>query len=387
MAIQEALHRAGYTQPTLIVDRDRLDRNLERTRQSLADGMGLRIVAKSLPSQPLLERAMTATGAHRLMTFNLPMLMQLAEALPGADQLLGKPFPVAAAASFLDGGKAGGAAARVQWLVDTRERLAQYEDLARAREVELLVVLELDVGLHRGGFPMGRDLDAALRLLKDSKHLTFSGLMGYEPHVASIPTLAGWRGRVRRRALDAYAAANHAVAEILGQAAFDSIVRNTAGSLTFRSYADTSIANDVSMGSALVKPSHFDHPDLADFEPALFIAAPVLKVLETVTLPGLEALSGIRRHLGFNARKGMFIHGGAWKADPVDPSGSRYNRTFGRSSNQEMIEVPRNAPLRPDDFIFLRPTQSEAVMQQFGDIAVFADGEIVDSWAALPVSP
>ena len=36
--------------------------------------------------------------------------------------------------------------------------------------------------------------------------------------------------------------------------------------------------------------------------------------------------------------------------------------------------------LQVDDWIFLRPTQSEFVFLQFGDIAVYDRGRIVDNW-------
>ena len=40
----------------------------------------------------------------------------------------------------------------------------------------------------------------------------------------------------------------------------------------------------------------------------------------------------------------------------------------------------------PDDYAFLRPTQSEFVLQQFGSIQVYSGGKIAAQWAALPFS-
>ena len=53
--LQSALVEAGIAQPTLIIDRKRLDANIETFRSHLPPGMAYRIVAKSLPSLPLLE--------------------------------------------------------------------------------------------------------------------------------------------------------------------------------------------------------------------------------------------------------------------------------------------------------------------------------------------
>ncbi|MCA8903473.1 MAG: hypothetical protein KDA43_01225, partial [Hyphomonas sp.] len=75
-----------------------------------------------------------------------------------------------------------------------------------------------------------------------------------------------------------------------------------------------------------------------------------------------------------------------WLADPVDPPGLEYNKTFGRSSNQEMLNGGPELSIAPDEFVFLRPQQSEALFLQFGDIAVYEDGAIVDSWPTFPVS-
>jgi D-serine deaminase-like pyridoxal phosphate-dependent protein len=73
-------------------------------------------------------------------------------------------------------------------------------------------------------------------------------------------------------------------------------------------------------------------------------------------------------------------------AHPEDPPGLRYNRFFGRSSNQEMLNGGAQTNLQPDDFVFLRPSQSEAVFLQFGDIIVYDNGAIVDRWTVFPSS-
>src|SRR5581483_6404457 len=75
-----------------------------------------------------------------------------------------------------------------KWLADTIERLDQYEAIGRARGVRLPTVLEIDVGLHRGGFTDPAAIDAALRRISGSTSLEFAGLMGYDPHVPKMPS-------------------------------------------------------------------------------------------------------------------------------------------------------------------------------------------------------
>ena len=109
-----------------------------------------------------------------------------------------------------------------------------------------------------------------------------------------------------------------------------------------------------------------------------------IKVSKGVRLPGIEYAN---RALGKpQSGKTVFLHGGYWKADPVYPGGLKNSSLFGRSSNQEMLVAPKNASIKVDDFVFLRPTQSEAVFLQFPKIAVFSGGQIQDLWAPLPVT-
>ena len=385
--LQEALAHAELAEPVLVIDRDRLDANIDRLKTHLPQGMAYRIVAKSLPSAPLIEHVASRAGTDRLMSFNTNMVEQLIALMPEADQLLGKPIPLAAVKSIFERADTSGASAlqhKVQWLIDTPERLEQYEAFAASSGLSLRINLEIDVGLHRGGMEPGDALATALQLINNSEHLQLSGLMGYEPHLTKLPNLAGWPKRAKKGAADRFREALAQVSSVLGEGHSDAMIRNMAGSPTFGLYTDTDLANEIAAGSALVKPSDFDLPILKDFFPASFIATPAIKVSNGVRLPGLEYAN---RALGKpKSGKTVFLHGGYWKADPVYPGGLKYSNLFGRSSNQEMLVAPKNSSLKVDDFVFLRPTQSEAVFLQFPKIAVFSGGDIVDQWQPLPVT-
>ena len=385
--LQTALAHAELAEPVLVIDRDRLDANIDRLKTHLPQGMAYRIVAKSLPSAPLIEHVASRAGTDRLMSFNTNMVEQLIALMPEADQLLGKPIPLAAVKSIFERADTSGASAlqhKVQWLIDTPERLEQYEAFAASSGLSLRINLEIDVGLHRGGMEPGDALATALQLINNSEHLQLSGLMGYEPHLTKLPNLAGWPKRAKKGAADRFREALAQVSSVLGEGHSDAMIRNMAGSPTFGLYTDTDLANEIAAGSALVKPSDFDLPILKDFFPASFIATPAIKVSNGVRLPGLEYAN---RALGKpKSGKTVFLHGGYWKADPVYPGGLKYSNLFGRSSNQEMLVAPKNSSLKVDDFVFLRPTQSEAVFLQFPKIAVFSGGYIVDQWQPLPVT-
>lgn len=383
LKMQEALRRAGIVTPALVIDRDRLDANIARLKADLAPGMAYRIVAKSLPSLPLLRHIRAATGTDRVMTFNLPMLREIGAAMPEADQLLGKPLSPEAAQAFLADPQ-GAAPERVQWLIDSPARLRAYDEIARGAGLKLRIALELDVGLHRGGLSAGPALAEAIETIEKSDNLELSGLMGYEPHLPSVPEMFGWRARARAAAWQSYGEAQSQIAARLGP--LDSLTLNGAGSPTYRLYRDTALINEVAAGSVLVKPTDFDTPLLAAHQPACFIATPVVKGPAPSPLPALERLEPLRRWLDPNQARRLFIHGGHWLAHPEDPPGLSYSNTFGRSSNQEMLTGGRKTDIAPGDFLFLRPSQSEAVFLQFGPLLVYAQGEIVGEWEALRIS-
>lgn len=374
-----ALKRAGLNKPTLVLDRARLTANTAAIRNSTdVAKLPLRVVAKSLPVPQLLDAILRAMGTQRLMVFSADMLRQLIALHPQADYLGGKPLPVS---EFIriSSDAATDPGPRMQWLIDTPERLKQYAEAAKARGIALRVNLEIDVGLHRGGFADPAALAAAVRQAR-AAGVEVAGLMGYDPHVPKMPSPdSAW--------VDAQGAYAKAI-EVLKAAGFDParLTLNSAGSPTFRRHCKGTVANEVSVGSAFVKPGDFDYEDLPDLQPAAFIATPVIKAGKDQALPGIEAFSGAMHWWDRNTTRGFFIHGGHWLAKPVSPPGLQYSKLMGRSSNQELLTGSNLIDLKPDDTVFLRPDQSEALFLQFGEIAVFDGKEITEMWPTLPVS-
>jgi len=385
--LRRALADAGLAEPVLVIDQDRLDTNIAALKAMLPRSMAYRIVAKSLPCAELLEYVAAHTESNRLMSFNTNMVLQLLALMPESNQLLGKPIPVQALKRTFDETNARMRSQlqhKVQWLIDTPARLGEYAEFVESAGIQLQINLEIDVGLHRGGMEPGADLEASLKTIYQSDKLALAGLMGYEPHLSKLPNIAGWPKRAKQGAANQFQLALSQTAAIFGQDHTTNMVRNMAGSPTFGLYSDTLLANEIAAGSALVKPSDFDLPILKAFLPASFIATPAIKVSKGVRLPGLEYAN--RALSKPQSGKTVFLHGGYWKAEPVYPGGLRNSSLFGRSSNQEMLVAPKNASIKVDDYVFLRPTQSEAVFLQFPTIAVFSGGHIKDLWTPLPVS-
>jgi D-serine deaminase-like pyridoxal phosphate-dependent protein len=382
-ALSKALRQAGIASPTLVIDRARLDANIATVKQSVQpSGHALRVVAKSLPAPQLLAATMDGVGTTRAMVFNGATLEQVGAARPQADLLLGKPLPAMQVAEFVTRHAADQSPASFpQFLADSGERLAQLIDIARASQRRLRVNFEIDVGLHRGGFTRDADLAQAVALAQGEKLIEPSGLMGYDPHVVKLPFKDAALAAVHRR----YAACRAVLQEKL-HADPRGLTYNTAGSPTYRLHLDDTNANELALGSGFVKPGDFDIATLEPHVPAAFIATPVIKASGQTRIPGLEFLAPLLNLLDANSARSFFIYGGHWLARPVSPPGLQYNNLFGRSSNQELLNGSVNVALRQDDYVFLRPDQSEAVFLQFGDLAVYDGGRITARWPTFPMS-
>lgn len=385
--LQSTLQSLGAGRPLLVIDRERLRQNCERLIDNLPPGKAFRIVAKSLPSLALIREVMALTGSQRLMTFHQPFMSALAAAEPKADLLLGKPMPVAAAAQFyreLDRSNGFDPATQVQWLIDSLPRLEQYLALAESLQERFRISIEIDVGLHRGGLQQAEDIDALLDLIRQHpEHLQLAGLMGYDAHVGKMPGFIESTETSLRKSNAIYQSFVDSILHQHSDLWREDLVLNGAGSPTIRLHDESSPLNEVSAGSCLLKPTDFDLPLLGDFEPAAFIATPVLKKLDGLTLPGPLPIGSLWQGWDPNRATTLFIYGGKWMAKPESPAGLSENTVYGSSSNQMMLNGSAAQQLNVDDWIFLRPTQSEAVLLQFGDMLALDAEHTVQWWPPL----
>ena len=208
--------------------------------------------------------------------------------------------------------------------------------------------------------------------------------MGYEPHIPALDGQAR-QDTARDAAFTTYREVMSAVSKHSGMEDLSQLTFNAAGSPTFRLWTAPDLANDIAVGSALVKPTNFDTELLSPFMPASFIATPVLKTWPGVQIPGSDVTTSPVEDA--DTPQTIFTYGGYWKAEPVFPAGIEYNSKFGRSSNQDMLIGKPGLSIQLDDLVILRPRQSESVFLQFGPILVYDNGQIVDEWPVLPASP
>lgn len=374
-SLSSALDNAGRAHPSLVIDANRLESNLVQLKSRQLP-QSIRLVVKSLPSLPLLDTCMARLDTRRLMSFHASFLGQLLERYADVDILLGKPLPAVAVRNLLDRFQhQPERIEQVQWLVDSEQRLAQYQAIAEDLDLSLRIAVEINVGLRRGGLDQPSQLAALVAQIDASPRLRFTGLMGYDAHAAKAP------GGPER----ALAEANQRYRSFLDACDRDteSLTLNGAGSPTHVLHGEDSPLNDVSLGSVLLKPTDFDLPQLSDYIPACWIATPVLKRQAGVAVPFLSTWTQLAARLPGRRRDSLFLYGGRWMAKPDYPQGMDSHRLYGLSSNQQLMTIPAASDIAVDDWAFFRPTQAEAVLLQFGNLCIARDGVLREQWPVL----
>jgi len=373
--------------PFLLVDLDAVDHNIAAVKKMIPANADFRIVVKSLPSKELVAYTMQKSDTKKLMVFHQPFLSKLSkDADETMDVLMGKPMPVQTAAYYYKTLKTSNGfnpAIQLQWLVDTKQRVLEYIQLAKKEELQLLLNIEIDVGLHRGGFNNLADLAAALQLISENKkHVRFSGFMGYDPHVVKVPSLLLSREKAFENMRTFYNECKELVQTKFPELWHNNLTFNGAGSPTIALHNNNdSPLNDLSAGSFAVKPTDFDIDTLAQFKPASYIATPILKKLKNSTLPSIENMTGLLNLWDTNMENSYFMYGGSWMANYHEPKGIKGNPIFGKSTNQVMVNASNETDLTVGDFIFLRPHQSEFVFPQFENILAFRKHTIEAEWS------
>jgi D-serine deaminase-like pyridoxal phosphate-dependent protein len=298
-ALNAELKREGPMRPCLVIDLDRMDQNLERVVTTLKrGGKHYRIVEKSLPSQKLIEHIMRKADTKRLMSFHQPFINADVVAFPDVDILLGKPLPMRSAELFYRNLKGPFDPSRqLQWLLDTPERLQQYLELANGLGTKLRANIEIDVGLHRGGVHDDATLVRMLELIAaNPQRLEFAGFMGYDAHVGvGVPDILGTPQELLDKAMVLYQARVDFARSRYPQLWNDTLTLNSGGSPSYKLHAHERVSNDISVGTALLKPARYDLETLTDHVPAVFIATPVIKATGPIELPVLDEKSGCFR--------------------------------------------------------------------------------------------
>ena len=375
-----------------IIDLDRLDNNVEVVSRKLDGKFKLRLVTKSLPSLDLLRYLMAKANTNRLMLFSEPYI---AEVLNGfnadsLDMLLGKPLP-ADAFERLSANKGWDS---INWLVDTKQRLNEYIAIAKKKNAHIKLSLEIDVGLHRGGFETPQQLAEVVEIMKANKdyvHLT--GLMGYDGHVPYVPFYFNKDKAVKRAFVNvqqAYAGFVDELKKYYDAAYVGGLILNSGGSHTYFYYPEFKAftpVNEIAMGSGFLQPEQFSELEAFGHQPALFLSSPVLKKIETSKLPHAEKLSPLVNLWDPNLKVSYYMLGGGWPGEVVAPCGLKRNYFWDENGlgytnmlpNQSILSSSDENNLNVGDFVFYHAWEGDGMLA-FKKIVLIRHGTIVGEW-------
>jgi len=394
-AVNNLLKNETDGTPKIFCDLDRLDRNIVRVMEYIGNPERLRIVVKSLPCISLLNYIMEKTGTKKLMCIHPPFIPAILNELGyDIDILMGKPVSVKTAGKFFQTiGEIEKASRTIQWLIDTPERILEYRNLAEEMNLTLRVNIELNIGLNRGGVDCIEDLKKMMETIKSNPEtLNFTGFMGYEGHVPHVPAISERIPAIKKelkKTMDRYNEYCRYASEHFGDIYSKASTFNTGGSGTLRFYHDQFYEMEIAAGGAFLRPACYPEVSLEGFEPALFIAAPVIKKPGPVRIPFVEFLTPLVTWWNPNMRQSICVYGGGWAGHFISPPGvdplNMLNDPPNQNllPNQSLLSISDRVPISLGDYIFYWPQQSDA-MFQFHNLLTIREGAIHGEWKTFP---
>ena len=93
--INSALKKAGIGTARILIDLDRLDRNIATIQANIPSDAHYRIVVKSIPCVDLIRTIRAKVHTNKFMLVHRPFIKVILDNFdPGIDILIGKPLPV-----------------------------------------------------------------------------------------------------------------------------------------------------------------------------------------------------------------------------------------------------------------------------------------------------
>jgi len=264
--------------PALLLDLDSFEANLDRMA-GLLDGTGVRLRAHAKTHKsPVIAHLQMARGAVGQCVQKVAEAETLAWG--GVSDILVSNEVVGAAK--LARLAALARIARIAVCVDDPRQVADLAHAARAAEVRLSALVEIDVGSGRCGVAPGPAAVALAQQIAASPHLRFGGIQAYHGAAQHIRTPVA-----RRAATAAAATAARRTVEQLRQQGLDCPIVGGGGTGTFELEAVSGVFTEVQAGSyCFMDADYARNDDAPSFQQALFVLATVMSAAQ----PGVAVL-------------------------------------------------------------------------------------------------
>lgn len=313
--------------PALLIDLDKMESNLKKMADhARAKNIGLRPHTKTHKC-PIIAKMQLELGAVGVCCAKVSEAEVMLDA--GVDKIL-ITSPVVTPEKIDRVIALAAKSPHIQMVVDNAKTVKDFDKAARARDVPLRVLIDLDVGTRRTGVALGEPAVKLLKVIGKSKSLRFDGIQAYAGHLMHVT------GYKTRKIMSETALAKALETKgMMERAGFEVGTVTGSGTGTFDIDSDVAGMTDMQVGSYLFMDVQYREvgdrdSDVFDyFEPSLFvlvtaISQPVPERLITVDA-GYKAFASdsvtpeFRDEPGLVYRWGGDEHGIVQLKDPSRP--------------------------------------------------------------------
>jgi D-serine deaminase-like pyridoxal phosphate-dependent protein len=374
----------GHGQPVAFVDLAAVDQNLRVVVDfALSQGWAVRPAMKTFRSPGLISYILERLPEPRALIFDLAEVDSIvASAPPNPDLMTGYPPTFGQLEDFLSRPAPRGQRAHtLRILIDSVPLMLRLAELVKTtpRPLPIDVALEFDVGMGRGGFNDGRELQEAIDVFRSvGDRLRLGAVLGYDGH-ATLTGTGPYRKLVATQAKGAYRRLLRELQERAGDLYDEgTLIRNGPASSNYRNWRGGP-ANEIACGSAFLYTGYLSGGyDVEGLAPALTVAGAVIRItsdspsvpVTQATLPGSKQAEIIVQPVG--AAEEM-VHPPKAQSDELSGGGNA-------------MVVPKGS-VQLGDYALFRPTQAEDAITRFGALVAVRERRVVRIWPTFPRPP
>jgi len=350
--------------PCLVLDLDAFEENLKTMQDTVsASGKNLRPHAKTHKSSVIAKKQL-AMGAIGICTAKISE----AEALIGTGiEIILITGPVVTSTKVARLLELLEHSPSLMTIVDHPDNVSALNDALRERNLQMEVLLDIDVGLHRTGVPADRAL-ALADVVLDCDRLCLKGIQAYAGQVQHIPDYQA-RAEASRASLDT---ATHIFRTLKAKAPACTIL-STSGTGTYDIDLEIPEITELQVGSYVLMDAEYlaigskeDADQFSTFHPALRLLTSVVSVNQRGYVTVDAGLKALYRHGGIPR-----VISPTYESLQYDWFGDEYGR-LSANKGQALPEL--------GEAVELVVSHCDPTVNQFDCYYVLRNDEVVDSW-------
>jgi D-serine deaminase-like pyridoxal phosphate-dependent protein len=374
----------GHGQPVALLDLAAVDQNVKVVVDfARGQGWAVRPAMKTFRSPGLISYVLERMPQPRALIFNLAEVDSIvATAPPNPDLMTGYPPTFGQLEAFLGRPAPSGQRPHtVRILIDSVPLMVRLAELVQTtpRQLPIDVALELDVGMGRGGFNDGRELQAAIDVFRTvGDRLRLGAVVGYDGH-ATLTGTGPYRKLVATQAMRAYRQLLQELRKRAGDLYDEeALIRNGPASSNYRNWRGGP-ANEISCGSAFLRAGYLDGGyDVRGLTHALTLAGAVIRI--TSDSPSVPVTQST---LPGSTKEEIIVQSVGTPEEMVYPPKAQTDELSGAGN---AMVVPKGS-VKLGDYVLYRPTQTEDGITRFQSLVAVREGQVLRVWPTFPQPP